>query len=148
MLPRHAGDVDRPPPATTRQAPCRSDSGNGEPPHRPASRFGHRARIPNDDQVDVEHRPPQQHVAHAATDQPCALRPAPAGGCLRADQPSTMTCSTRRRLGAMSHTISYAIVSLRAAHSSAPIRSSPSLPISTTGSPSSTSQRSPITKVS
>jgi len=60
------------PPGTVslRQRKRRAPTATGQP-------LRHRARILGDDQVDVEHGPPQQHVAHAAADQPGALHRRP-----------------------------------------------------------------------
>ena len=59
---------------TTRQAPWRSDSGNGEPPARDARPPGGRARIAVDHHVDVGDRAADQQIAHAAADQPRAVQ--------------------------------------------------------------------------
>ena len=71
------GDVDRllarhhaPGTVSLRQRKRRAPAATGQP-------LRHRARILGDDQVDVEHRPAQQHVAHAAADQPGALHRCP-----------------------------------------------------------------------
>ena len=99
-------DVDRaalshhPPGAVAfRQRKRRSTAVAGHPP-------GDLARVALHHQVDVGDRAAEQQVADAAAHQPGALdRRRPTAPVPDGQRPTT-TCSTRRRRGAMSHTIS------------------------------------------
>ena len=94
----HGAPVAHHPPGTVplRQRERRSARAPGE-------RTGGLAGVALDDEVDVDHRPPEQQIANAAADKPCVWAPGRSHG--RHQAPAT-TCSTRRGRGASDVTIS------------------------------------------